>query len=332
MLLTFAMLISPATPRAFDVAAFLAGFAPGTAHEAIPHGVPQSYDWQSRAIGGTPAQPAAEATMMNLWGQVYVDTSNIHAPNTRAEVKNSQLWVLYSSQSKWELGYKTNDLGGGAWTEDFTSSGGAFDMKTEPDSGRSFVPANGYNSHFWPNRSFLPIETIPPRALIAVAHTRLVSANPAAGDDRSTSAYIIGMGADWRKPDGSCPNNICTGFGVGKFITPTALWRAVVMSTMSSTDLASLPMPPDSIFLLPDGKYPDGTGETSTIRRSFTSGRVSIGIADKKILLYDIRGARICFEQLNARHGMSVALTPGTSGLNNMSCRGLLPFGTARGQ
>jgi len=241
---------------AFDVAAFLEQFKPGAAHEELPHGVPVNYSWQSHGISGTPSRPSDETTHMNLWGQVYVNTTNYHAPNVRVEVIGSQLWTLHGDQ--WVRGYRTNDLAGGAWKEDFTSSGGSFDMKQEDDGGQSFVPADGYNAHFWPDQAFLPVPEVP-RALLSFAFTRLVLDNPAGADNRTGSAYIIGMGADWRKPDGSCPNDICTGFGVGRFIKPDDGWRCAVMSTMSSSELSSLPMPPDSVFLMPDGRFPDGT-------------------------------------------------------------------------
>jgi len=288
---------------AFDSRAFLAQFAPGTSHEARPHGVPTSYDWQARSIGGTPSRPSVEATHMNLWGQVYVDLTNYHAPNSRVEVKGSQVWILWGST--WTLGYRTDNLGGGAWTEDFTSSGGPFDMRTEPDGGRSFVPADGYNAHFWPNLSYIAVPTVP-RAVVVVASTRLVLGSVSGLDDRASSAYVIGMGADWRKPDGSCPNNICTGFGVGRFVRPGTAWRVVAMSTMSSADLAALPMPPDSAFRMPDGNYPGGTGVARTWSRAAARQR-----PEGPVEAFRLDGSRVGGSRPSGAAGLVVTRGPG---------------------
>jgi hypothetical protein len=99
---------------------------------------------------------------------------------------------------------------------------------------------------------------------MSILHTRLVLANPSGDDDRGRSTYLLGIGADWRKPDGSCPIRHsdkgdvpqCTGVGHGREIRPTTSWRVVVFHTMTPAELATLPVPPASIFRMPDGAYP----------------------------------------------------------------------------
>ncbi len=240
----------------FDVKSYLRKWTPGTKGEALPHGVPQGYDWAVQSIGDTPSRPSPETTHMNAWGQVYADTSNTHAANTRVAVKNTKLLALFPQKTAWEMLEATDDLGGGVWSEDFSAKcAGNIDMKTEPDGSRSLVPHDSCNAHYWPNLSFVAVPIVP-RAVISIAHTRLVLADAAQADDRDTSAYLIGAGADWRAQDGSCPNDICTGVGVGRFIRAKKAWRAVVLSTLSSAEIDTLPMPPVDVFKLPDGTWP----------------------------------------------------------------------------
>ncbi len=240
----------------FDVKSYLRKWTPGTPGEALPHGVPRGYDWAARSIGGTPSRPGTATTHMNAWGQVYVDTSNAHAANTRVAVKNVKLLALFPQKTAWKTLEATDDIGGGVWTEDFTGTcSGNIDIKSEPDGSRSLVPHDGCNAHYWPQVSFVSIPVVP-LAVISIAHTRLVLANTTQADDRDGAAYLIGAGADWRAQDGSCPNDTCTGVGVGRFIRPKKAWRAVVLSTLSSTDIDKLPPPPIDVFKLPDGTWP----------------------------------------------------------------------------
>lgn len=250
--------------RTFDDAALralLAANQPGTEHEALPHGVPDSYDWYARSRAD-PSRSDVRLTSLNWWAQVYADTSGIRPANTRVAVRGGVVLLLFEGESTWQEGQRTDVLAGGSWSEDFQSYPcGTFDMRTEPDMSRSFVPDANCAAHFWPDVAHVDIGTRPLRAVVSVAHTRLVLDDAGTADDRAASRYLIGLGVDWRDPVGGCPTNaagvpICSGAGVGRMIQPTTAWRAVVFSTMTDADLASLPPPPIAYFQHPDGSWP----------------------------------------------------------------------------
>ena len=200
---------------------------------------------------------------MDWWGEIYVDDSDYHAPNTRVAVANGKLLVLYEGATKWEIAQDTPVIEGGGWTEDFLRRDQPMDMRVERDGSRSILPLEAHNAHFWAKIPFYKISGRL-RAVMSVAETRLVLADAQGTDDRDSAKYLIGVGADWRKPDGSCPiqhtdkgdMTVCTGAGNSKHIRPTTSWRVVVFHTMSETDLAKLPMPPESVFRMPDGSFP----------------------------------------------------------------------------
>ena len=248
----------------FDSRVFLAGFVAGLPHEGILHGVPPAYDWSTHSLlvaGTTPPRP--ETTHINWWGEIYVDGSDFHAPNTRVEIANGKLLVLYEGATQWRIVQSAPDIEGGGWTEDFKLRDQPIDMRIEPGGNRSIVPREGHNAHFWPKAGFYKVDGRL-RAVMSIVQTRLVLANPKGEDDREGSKYLVGLGADWRKPDGSCPIRHsdkgdvpqCTGFGHGIDIRPTTSWRVVVFHTMTPAELATLPMPPGSVFRMPDGSYP----------------------------------------------------------------------------
>lgn len=249
---------------AFDSRAFLAGFVATLPHEGSMHGVPLAYDWSTHGLviaGTTPPRP--ETTHLIWWGEIYVDDTDFHAPNTRVEIANGKLLVLYEGATAWRVVQDTPVIEGGAWTEDFKLHDQPIDMRVEPGGSRSMVPHEGHNAHFWPKVGFYKVDGRL-RAVMSIVQTRLVLANPKGEDDRERAKYLIGIGADWRKPDGSCPIRHsdrgdvpqCTGVGHGREIRPTTAWRVAVFHTMKEAELASLPMPPDSLFRMPDGTYP----------------------------------------------------------------------------
>jgi hypothetical protein len=249
---------------AFDSRSFLARFVAGAPHDGSLHGVPGAYDWSTHSLvhaGTNPPRP--ETTHMDWWGEIYVDSSDYHAPNTRVALANGKLLVLYEGATTWRIVQDTRVIEGGAWTEDFKRQDQPIDMRVEPGGSRSIVPHEGHNAHFWPKVGFYKVEGRL-RAVMSIVHTRLILADAKRADDRESSKYLIGLGADWRKPDGSCPIRHtdkgdlpeCTGVGHGKETRPTTSWRVVVFHTMSEADLATLPMPPESVFRMPDGTFP----------------------------------------------------------------------------
>lgn len=244
----------------FDVAAFLSHYGPLTAHEGDPHGVPSTWAW-ARQSTSPRLTPPPNTGNLNWWGIVYVDTSDYHAPNTRVEVTGGKLLVLYQGDNRWHVYQVTNDYGGGSWTEDFSAACPTkLNARKEGPGIYSLVPAEGCNSHFWPNLPFQPI-TGTLRAVVSLSAFRAVLDNPSGADNRARSKYLLEMGSDWRAADGSCPKNssgvtACAPVEVGRFLYARSQWRLGVMSTMTASDLASLPMPPATLFRLPDGTYP----------------------------------------------------------------------------
>ena len=241
-------------PPAPAPSAVLAGAAPGTPHEAIPHGVPAAYDWQPRATGGTPQPPSNDSRFVNLWGHLYADQSNVRPANTRVSVAACELWRLPATGG-WERvqGGPSSRIEGGAWSEDYTRDGGPFSLRSEL-VGQSTVTANGYNSHFW-TRDPLFDSGSGNRAFVAACSARLVLADPHGVDDRGASGYVIGVGVDWRRSDYGCPvvggTTVCNSLGIGRFLRVTNQWRRVIFSTTDVTAL--LPALPAEALRNPDG-------------------------------------------------------------------------------
>lgn len=247
---------------AANLRAFLLKFVPGTEHEARPHGVPTGYDWY--AASSQPAlTPPNEETLTNWWGQVYVDETGVIAPNVRVAVANITYLALYDDSDDWVVIQDDPLMGGGTWAEDFHSNcdASAYDVRQEQDGGFSWTTASGCNAHYWPNGGQSDIDEAKLRAAVVVGFTRLALDDQHGADNRAESAYINGLGADWRVEGGGCPTPpesdvmVCSGVGGGKFIRVGSEWRTMLFQSMSAAELDTFPLPPLEYFEQPDGQY-----------------------------------------------------------------------------
>jgi hypothetical protein len=197
---------------------------------------------------------------VNWWAIAGVDPTLQRPVNTRIEFRNPKYLVLYPGSDTWQTYFVGDPIGGGGFKADF--SGGCTYGGVDIDvNAISLDPQANCFDHIWPTDPAYQQVGGSIRAAISIASVRLVLANPNGTDDRASSHFILAMGSDWRSPDGACPLNqfgeqSCNGVGGGRFIYPKVTWRAAVMSTMTTQDLASLPLPPASAFQLPDGTMP----------------------------------------------------------------------------
>lgn len=244
----------------FDVAGFLSKYVPGTAHEGLVDGVPLDYSWSQHSEAPELTAPAGTG-WANWWAQAGVDTTAIRPANTRIEYRAPSLWVLPTGSNTWVQYFATAGIDGDGFLADFSGACASYSGVSLGTNALSLAPLAGCFDHFWSvNPAFVELGGSI-RAAISIASVRLILNDPNGPDDRADSHYLLGMGGDWRSPDGDCPTNVfgqlsCNGIDGGIFIYPKTFWRAAVMTTMSPSDLQTLPLPPVEAFVLPDGSYP----------------------------------------------------------------------------
>lgn len=260
--------VTPPSASNDAVKALLGRHTAGSSHEAIPHGVPTNHEHRTKAVLKNPSPPNTEMTYINIRGAVYVDESNYRAPNTRVEIINCQTYGLKQSSNAWEklIDLSPGKLAGKGWREDFSAPGDPIytNIRTEASGSKSVINYDGYNLHFFNNTNLAPLVYVGYNysEFVTGCSSRLILEDPSGPDNRSTSAYIITTGNDWKKADNTCTTNssgatLCYAIGAGRFIRVTSNWRRVIYSSLDSTDLNSKPMPPEALFLNPDGSFGD---------------------------------------------------------------------------
>jgi hypothetical protein len=260
--------LEPTEPTSGDVKTLLSRHTAGTLHEAIPHGIPTNHEHRTKAVLKNPSPPNADMTYINIRGAVYVDESNYRAPNTRVEVINCQTYGLKKATNTWEklIDLSPGKLAGKGWHEDFSSPGDLkyTNIRTEASGSKSVITYDGYNIHFFNNTNLAPLVYVGYNysEFVTGCSSRLILEDPSGPDNRSESTYIITTGNDWKKADNTCTKNssgatLCYAIGAGRFIKVNNDWRRVIYSTLDSTDLDSKPMPPEQLFVNPDGSFGD---------------------------------------------------------------------------
>ena len=260
--------VSPPSSSNDVVKTLLARHTAGTLHEAIPHGVPTNHEHRTQAVLKNPTPPNAEMTYINIRGAMYVDESNYRAPNVRVEIMNCQTYGLKQSSNAWEklIDLSPGKLSGKGWHEDFSAPGDAIytNIRTEASGSKSVINYDGYNLHFFNNTNLAPLVYVGYNysEFVTGCSTRLILEDPSGPDNRNSSAYIITVGNDWKKADNTCTTNssgatLCYAIGAGRYIRVTSNWRRVIYSSLDSADLSSKPMPPEQLFINPDGSFGD---------------------------------------------------------------------------
>ncbi len=239
---------SPEPPASISVARQIAEDMQGT-NEALPHGVPSSYDWATAPLIDDGNNSHGDQAI-TAWGVVYVPAQGNPATNTRVNLRNVQLYFLQKSTGQWLLLQNTDTPDGADYPEDFQGNSVLGNVRTESDGTMSVTAGNGYCFHFYPfNRGSINPNDI--GGIVALFEARLIVGNPALPDDRSTALYLAGAGADYY-PSVTGPgiqNNPSVGNGKLKYVQIN--WRSFAMTTLTQSQLASNPPPVNLTGILP---------------------------------------------------------------------------------
>jgi len=218
-------------------------------HEAVPHGIPDTYNWKYKPRVGYGNNCPGEWNSFITWGQVYVDETQDNAenpaPNTRVEIKNMRA-LLLTKAGKWVVLQDAQKINGANYAEDFVDDANKpADIWRLGDGSISITAGQGYNFHFFPDARV----TVSPdniKGIVVMMSARLVLNNPTGEDDRARSTYLLSAGADyWRSPTANWSadwsNNGDVGIGRFKRVTPE--WLTYYMHSLPAADFNSYPIP-----------------------------------------------------------------------------------------
>lgn len=180
------------------------------------------------------------------------------APNTRAQVRDIQIWWLLSN-GQWVLGRHNVTPGGymylTSWAGEATSSENAFRDETGNGGGRSaryinmngpFPPAHqfdAYHWHFWSSRTDVPANIV---GFCSAYFARKILDNPSGADDRANARLLAQCAGDWWRSStalyaGYHVNNWETGFNRFKYLSND--WQLIAHHSLTSAQIRANPPP-----------------------------------------------------------------------------------------
>lgn len=217
-------------------------------HEAIPHGVPESFDWQKCPRIGYGNNPGNLSAMIP-WGQVYEDLAGSKSTNTRVPIRNIRTYYLSKRENTWKLWSGTKSVEGSHYLEDFKDNINvpAKNKRAENSGGISIKMIPDYNYHFWTPQDRVIIDPTDVAGVWSVVEARLVIDDNKKKDDRSEAKFLMSVGADyWLSKTADWTSN--GDIGIGRFRYITSDWQSYNMHIMTESDLRNNPPPFDMNF------------------------------------------------------------------------------------
>jgi hypothetical protein len=206
-------------------------------HEALPNGVPTSYDWAAAPVVWQAAPPAG-FTAMTGWGQIqFASGAGTTAAADTVQLRN---FITYALNSSGQLTVVQNQgtIAGSLMLPTFANNT-SFPTQMTNAGGVTTVTLNPNESfQFWPtNRSPLPAGT---QALVVTCEAKI---SPPAGatDPNINKSYILSLGADWWQSMTAQWNSSYStnaGVGNGRFVYLTTDWQGITFTSIQNASAA----------------------------------------------------------------------------------------------
>ena len=202
------------------------------AHEALPNGVPSSYNWSQNPRVGMGVNPRDGFTASTAWGQVYVEKGTTPVANTRVQLRNMQMYYFSISNQCWVELQNSVSVKGGAYRENFQGNANRpADQRNESNNGGglSVRAGDGYNYHFWPTDQRATIDDPDDiGAIFSTCQARLILHDPNGEDDRSTARYLLSVGGDYwyNESIGWAEFKTNGDWAIGRFRYVTTSWQS----------------------------------------------------------------------------------------------------------
>lgn len=208
-------------------------------HEALPKGVPDSFDWQARPKKDRWNSPSADFKALTGWGQAFWVQGETATPSY-LQLREHQTLVCHGAQRQWSL-VQRNRVEGAEFRPDYQGNLAVptpFFASTGDTNLVGWGPLGAY--HYWPFGGRAALPEGPLCGLLVLVQARAVPAREEAG--AAPPAILMGMGADYWLSKSAPWDNYRTnqGLGVGRLKLVRADWAWFGISSASDADLRNL--------------------------------------------------------------------------------------------
>ena len=213
----------------------------GSRHEALPDGVPLSYDWAqvSRLDRGN-SVPAGYGAFTG-WGQVFWAAGSAGAAQA-VEIRSNQSYVCSGPAHQWSR-LQQGGIEGAAFRADYVGNEAVPARIEGLPQGQTRVSfAAGRAFHYWPGQGRVNLGSEALCGVLVLFQARAVAADGSPLPSGTPAALLIGAGADYWTTTTAPWDNYRTnqGVGLGQLRRLGAEWRWYGMNTAAAADLQKL--------------------------------------------------------------------------------------------
>lgn len=215
------------------------------AHEALPNGVPLSYDWQARPVIQAGNHPPNGFRAMTGWGQIFL-ASRAAPVALNVSLRHFRTYRL-SSAGELQLIQSTDTLEGAQFNPDYR---GNINLPAQIDTqthGYTTVVTNPRAAfHFWPSGGKVKFDPQNMAGIVVAVEARIEPKDGQAAADVDNK-YLLSVGADYWEALDSTWNHYRSnaGIAIGRFQFLSTEWKCFTMTTVARGDraaaLATLP-------------------------------------------------------------------------------------------
>lgn len=205
-------------------------------HEAIPYGVPASYNWRTQPVVQDIDAAVRNFRAMTGWGQIF-RADGTKPISLRVSLRNLRTYVLTTSGNL-ELVQSENSFDGAQFETDYKDNLHTHANIGRDAQGNTVVTTNPFAAfHFWPAAARAAID---PQAVRGVIVTLEAKLDPESGstDAGLSKRLVLSVGADyWLAMDSEWDNyRTNLGLGVGRFEYVGTQWKCFTMTTITRKD------------------------------------------------------------------------------------------------
>ena len=208
--------------------------------EALPHGVPLSYDWAASPRVGY-IRKARDFKAFTGWGQLYRCARSVRTPRQPIQLRDMQSWALERATGSWRLLQSSERVRGASYPEDFKGRTKKADVLRQTSRATTVRLVPSYNFHFWPESGRASLNVSQVRAVAVVFRARFAPN----GLRRRPPCAVLGAGGDFWKSTTDSPGKFISPVdaGIGRLKRVRKGWRLFSMTDANARTLAAHPLP-----------------------------------------------------------------------------------------
>ncbi len=198
----------------------------GGLHDAVPHGVPLSYDWAERSVIHAATNIPQGFTSIIPWGVIYKESGQ-ETTSARVSFRNTRLFLCDARTQTWSL-LREGSIDGAVFEPDFSGNVATSATRFERKGRQASVVFPTEKAfHFWTERQLIGTDRL--CGIIVLAEAKQDTR-----EKEVANPLLFAVSADYWLSQSAVWDNYATNVGIGfgnfRYLTPSWRWYSFVIA------------------------------------------------------------------------------------------------------